>query len=124
MQSRRRHADGESNPSDGPNESEEGDDGENMQRTDQEMEDGDNSQRDSYGNYERADKFTKEGFLEVYQEQMEEIEKLERDAKKRNAALKSQLEIEQMKNIRLTQDQREQELNHEGIVFQYKLKLA
>ena len=48
---------------------------------------------------------------------MEEIEKLERDAKKRNAALKSQLEIEQMKNIRLTQDQREQELNHEGIVF-------
>ena len=64
------------------------------------------------------------GFQEVYEEQMEEIKKLENEANSRNNELKKMLEYERMQNIRLTQDMREQEFSHQNDMLGLKLKLA
>ena len=55
---------------------------------------------------------------------MDEIKRLEMEAEKRNGELKAMLESEQMRNIRLTQDLKEQEFINKNEMTQLKLKLA
>ena len=55
---------------------------------------------------------------------MDEIRRLESEAEKRTGELKAMVESEQMRNIRLTQDLKEQEFVHQNEMMQVKLKLA